>query len=81
LEEDYSLSTVEGFSHSQVTYPSSLPQTISLPIDCSLKLHQERNFLMERLARHWNRLPREVLELPFLKLFKRCVNVWIGDMV
>lgn len=43
-----------------------------------LKGHQEsfildtrKNFFTQRAVKHWNRLPREVLELPSLEELKR----------
>jgi len=40
-----------------------------------------KNFFTERVIKHRKRLPREVVELPSLEVFKRHVDVLLRDMV
>jgi len=40
-----------------------------------------KNFSTEKVVRHWNRLPREVVESPSLHVFQKHVDVALQDVV
>lgn len=45
------------------------------------RLYVRENSLTKSVVRHWNGLLKEVVESPSLNMFKRCVDVILGDMV
>ncbi|KAJ7410787.1 hypothetical protein WISP_106134 [Willisornis vidua] len=45
------------------------------------KVDIRQNFFMERVDKHWNRLPREVVESPSLEMFNKRLDVALSAMV
>ncbi|KFV62664.1 hypothetical protein N307_06925, partial [Dryobates pubescens] len=46
-----------------------------------LDVRRNKNVFTARVVKHWNRLPRKVVESPCLEVFKRCVDGGLGGMV
>ncbi|KGL91638.1 hypothetical protein N301_07964, partial [Charadrius vociferus] len=45
------------------------------------RLNIRKKFFTLRVVRHWNRLPREVVEAPSVEAFKARLEVALGNLV
>ncbi|KFW06644.1 hypothetical protein N326_08555, partial [Eurypyga helias] len=46
-----------------------------------LRFSMRKKFFMERVVRHWNRLPREAVDAPSLEVFKARLDEALGNLV
>ena len=45
------------------------------------RLDIRRKFFTQRVVKHWNRLPKEVVDAPSLEAFKARLDVALGSLV
>ncbi|KFV15764.1 hypothetical protein N340_01474, partial [Tauraco erythrolophus] len=45
------------------------------------RLDIRKKFFTQRVMRHWNRLPREVVDAPSLEVFKARLGEALGNLV
>ncbi|KFV12594.1 hypothetical protein N340_13526, partial [Tauraco erythrolophus] len=45
------------------------------------RLDIRKTFFTQRVVKHWNRLPREVEDVPSLKVFKARLDEALGNLV
>ncbi|KFU94905.1 hypothetical protein M959_03945, partial [Chaetura pelagica] len=49
--------------------------------EARFKLDIRNKFFTMRVVRHWNRLPREVVDVPFLEVFKARLDEALCSLV
>ncbi|KFO70125.1 hypothetical protein N303_05368, partial [Cuculus canorus] len=45
------------------------------------RLDIRKTFFTMRVVRHWNRLPKEAVDAPFLEVFKARLDVSLGSLL
>ena len=43
--------------------------------------NMQKNFFAVRVMEHWSKLSREVVESPFVEIFKTCLDAYLCDLL
>ena len=52
-----------------------------LNLEGRFRLEMRRKFFTQRVVRHWNSLPREVVDAPALEAFKARLDATLGSLL
>ena len=65
---------------SSVVY-SDMARSNGLKLEHKIPYKMQMNFFTVRVTEHWNTLSRELVESPFMEIFKTHLNAYLCDLL